>query len=245
VLVAPVAPSIPPPVDDSFDSEVFGRPKGRWRRRFQATLLWTSLISGITITLYRNDVLLDGARTLGLESTFLKLEQRWFGGPPMGTPRQVRQLMEESKATAAEAPQAAAMPSAQTDAPSEVSRAPAAASSDDRIDGSRSTAREVEDKVVSASSAKTPDAKSDESNTKPAVARAKPRKGSARTVRAKASRPKPSSPAKAEAKNAPDTPAPGTDDFLRMSMKNAVKNSASSSKKKKSGGAFDPLNGDL
>jgi hypothetical protein len=54
-------------------------------------------IVGLTITLYRNEVLYAGARTVGQEAAYLKLEQA-LGGPGFGTPRAVAPM---AKAAAA------------------------------------------------------------------------------------------------------------------------------------------------
>jgi hypothetical protein len=54
-------------------------------------------VVGLTITLYRNNLLYAGARTVGQEATYLKLEAA-LGGPGFGTPRAV-----ESMARAADA----------------------------------------------------------------------------------------------------------------------------------------------
>jgi hypothetical protein len=54
-------------------------------------------IVGLVITLYRNDVLHAGARTVGQEAAYLKLEAA-LGGPGFGTPRAVEPM---AKAAAA------------------------------------------------------------------------------------------------------------------------------------------------
>ena len=54
-------------------------------------------IVGLTITLYRNELLYAGARTVGQESTYLRLEAA-LGGPGFGTPRAVESM---AKAAAA------------------------------------------------------------------------------------------------------------------------------------------------
>jgi hypothetical protein len=54
-------------------------------------------IVGLVITLYRNDVIHAGARTVGQEAAYLKLETA-LGGPGFGTPRAVEPM---AKAAAA------------------------------------------------------------------------------------------------------------------------------------------------
>lgn len=54
-------------------------------------------IIGVVVTLYRNDVLHAGARTVGQEAAYLKLEAA-LGGPGFGTPRAVEPM---AKAAAA------------------------------------------------------------------------------------------------------------------------------------------------
>jgi hypothetical protein len=54
-------------------------------------------IVGLTITLYRNELLYAGARTVGQESNYLRLEAA-LGGPGFGTPRAVESM---AKAAAA------------------------------------------------------------------------------------------------------------------------------------------------
>jgi hypothetical protein len=60
-------------------------------------------VAGLVITLYRNDVLHAGARTVGQESTYLKLESA-LGGPGFGTPRFVEPMAKAAAALPAIAP---------------------------------------------------------------------------------------------------------------------------------------------
>lgn len=60
-------------------------------------------IVGLTVTLYRNDVLHAGARTVGQEANYLKLEQA-LGGPGFGTPRAVEPMAKAAAALAEIAP---------------------------------------------------------------------------------------------------------------------------------------------
>jgi hypothetical protein len=54
-------------------------------------------VVGLTITLYRNELLYAGARSVGQESSYLRLEAA-LGGPGFGTPRAVESM---AKAAAA------------------------------------------------------------------------------------------------------------------------------------------------
>ena len=66
-------------------------------------ILLVGVPAGALLALYRNDVLFDGAKQLGRESDFLKLERTWLGGPPSGTPRSLQPLLEPQSAGAVEA----------------------------------------------------------------------------------------------------------------------------------------------
>ena len=54
-------------------------------------------VVGLTITLYRNNVLFGAARTVGQEMAYLKLESA-LGGPSFGTPRFVESMAREADA---------------------------------------------------------------------------------------------------------------------------------------------------
>jgi hypothetical protein len=54
-------------------------------------------VIGLTITLYRNEVLYGAARTVGQETAYLKLEAA-LGGPGFGTPRYVASMAKAADA---------------------------------------------------------------------------------------------------------------------------------------------------
>jgi hypothetical protein len=56
-------------------------------------------VVGLTITLYRNDLLHAGARTVGQEGNYLRLEAA-LGGPGFGTPRAVEPMAKAAAALA-------------------------------------------------------------------------------------------------------------------------------------------------
>src|SRR6185436_8928416 len=55
------------------------------------TLVALALLSGLGVTLYRNDALRGAARSMGQERTYARLEQA-LGGPGFGTLRSVEQF---------------------------------------------------------------------------------------------------------------------------------------------------------
>ncbi len=61
-----------------------------------------ALLAGVGVTLYRNDVLHQAARSAGQEATYLQLE-RALGGPGFGTPRAIQVLTDAQPTLAAAA----------------------------------------------------------------------------------------------------------------------------------------------
>ena len=59
---------------------------GRW-------LVVSAFVAGAIVASYRNDVLRHGARAVGLEPAFLRVEQA-LGGPGFGTPHAIERLTE-------------------------------------------------------------------------------------------------------------------------------------------------------
>ncbi|XXX78416.1 hypothetical protein WMF30_06555 [Sorangium sp. So ce134] len=59
--------------------------------RAQRLMLALSVVTGLTLTLYRNDVLLDAARSAGREGVYQRIETA-LGGPGFGTPRSLEPL---------------------------------------------------------------------------------------------------------------------------------------------------------
>ncbi|WP_437571665.1 DUF4339 domain-containing protein [Sorangium sp. So ce542] len=67
------------------------RPRARDTGRAQRLMLALSVVTGLMMTLYRNDVLLDAARSAGREGVYQKIETA-LGGPGFGTPRSIEPL---------------------------------------------------------------------------------------------------------------------------------------------------------
>jgi hypothetical protein len=85
----------------------FTIPPARARRsggsRFGQWLLGVAFIGGVLVTLYRNDILLDAARSLHVESRYLDAERTLLGGPSFGTPRALDAFRETTPVAAAAA----------------------------------------------------------------------------------------------------------------------------------------------
>ncbi len=73
---------------------------GGWGGRF---VLGLALVAGLSVTLYRNDVLRDAALSMGRANTYQQLEQS-LGGPGFGTVRAVQSLGEGFAATSLPVP---------------------------------------------------------------------------------------------------------------------------------------------
>lgn len=86
----PVAFTIPPP-----------RARRSGGSRFGQWLLGVAFIGGVLVTLYRNDILLDAARSLHVESRYLDAERTLLGGPSFGTPRALDVFRETTPVAAA------------------------------------------------------------------------------------------------------------------------------------------------
>ncbi|WP_437590952.1 DUF4339 domain-containing protein [Sorangium sp. So ce1000] len=66
-------------------------PRARETGRVQRLTLALSVVAGLLVTLYRNDVLLDAARSAGHQGVYLQIETA-LGGPGFGTPRSLEKL---------------------------------------------------------------------------------------------------------------------------------------------------------
>ncbi len=66
-------------------------PRARDTGRAQHLMLALSVVAGLMVTLYRNDVLLDAARSAGREGVYQRIETA-LGGPGFGTPRSIEKL---------------------------------------------------------------------------------------------------------------------------------------------------------
>jgi hypothetical protein len=234
------ATSLSPGATDSLDMAVYDR-AGRLRSRVQAGLVWGSVIIGTLITLYRNDALLVGARSLQQGDTYLALEKRWLGGAPSGTPREVLTRTQPEPETTT--------PAAVTTAPTDATAPgqplqPFEGDSAD-VPPAPKTGSQGPDEPGGEQGKATPAPSSAQQRTA-LVAHSKRVAPSAKrtTVTTKTRVAVEATPAKPEAA----APAPGTDAFLRLNMAQAVERSgkaAASKRPNKVGGAYDPLNGDL
>ncbi len=261
MLVAPVAASsLSPAARETFDSAVFGNRKGRLRSRFQNGLLWGSALVGLMVTLYRNDILLQGAEAINQRTMFLELEKSWLGGAPAGTPRRLAAF----SGSAATQPIATTNDKALDNAPlkpeaavpnptgvtppkkeipsSESAEQPAAESPPGTVDD---PAKRANDAPTAQAALKTNTAPPRPQKT--TISKSQQSKTTHQTSVPKTTKKATTKKAavKAETESTP-MPAPGTDDFLRMNMENAVKRAAAKPAKKKAGSsAYDPLNGDI
>jgi hypothetical protein len=82
------APSYAPPA--SVRPQVVAEPYNYPRPINPMPIVFAAIV-GLVITLYRNEVIYAGARTVGQEAAYLKLEQA-LGGPGFGTPRAVEPM---------------------------------------------------------------------------------------------------------------------------------------------------------
>lgn len=273
--IAPFAPQTAPPlVFDTHEDNPFQARSGGLRGRFQATLLVVGLLVGGTVTAYRNDLILEAARSANLEATYLRFERQWFGGAPAGTPRQVEGLLgprdaqptalgasavvgslqpasevSDSSGEAREPNSPAA--SAVKEAPEPAKRLSGALSAEEESSGAEPP-RGVEPEPAPAAPAKRSAARVTSPKPVPKPAPRAQRAVAAKPKPAPSPVRKPAAPAKAakpapapKPVNAKPTPAPGTDEFLRMSIRQAVKSGSKAKKKAPSASAYDPLNGDI
>jgi hypothetical protein len=87
----------PPPVSGGFRPEMLSPLPHVYAKPMNPMPIVLAAFVGLVVTLYRNDVLHAGARTVGQEGAYLKLESA-LGGPGFGTPRFVEPM---AKAAAA------------------------------------------------------------------------------------------------------------------------------------------------
>jgi hypothetical protein len=85
-----LSPSFAPP-PASVRPQVLSPVPFNYPRPMNPMPLVLAVVVGLTITLYRNNLLYAGARSVGQEATYLKLEAA-LGGPGFGTPRAVESI---------------------------------------------------------------------------------------------------------------------------------------------------------
>ncbi|WP_437549626.1 DUF4339 domain-containing protein [Sorangium sp. So ce367] len=95
-MLAASRPTSPPWMPEAREPELFNEatyaaPRARDTGRAQRLTLALSVVAGLVVTLYRNDVLLDAARSSGHQGVYLKVETA-LGGPGFGTPRSIEKL---------------------------------------------------------------------------------------------------------------------------------------------------------
>lgn len=249
----------------------FAPEPGRWRRSVQFALLSAALLAGTGFTLHRNDVLFAWAKSLGRGSDYLELEKRWFGGAPLGTPREIEGMLRTADVSATSGMAPGSVLSAVTLPVSAAGSQSAAGSVG--ADTNEADPPPAEDVAAPAPSAAKPEPVEaaaqtlDSSSAKtvedlpvhveaPGRARSAgaSRERTERTRSAPSRMQRPAKPNKKAQKAAePEKPAPqpGSDDFLRASIREAVERSDGKSSKqrdkssKKGSSSFDPLNGAL
>lgn len=276
--LAPVAFGAQTLVPPSYDDVPFARPRGAgFGAKLQTTLFSLCLVAGVAVVAYRNDYLFQVARSMHQESNYLALERRYLGGAPDGTPRDVKKLVDgmpavqtvilgntrsgekplgDSSATLASDGALPRVDSLATVAKAAEPVVPAPAPA-----APASVPKPVEAKAAAASAGiGGAHAEGARSVSRPAPKAAEPKpESSRRSEEPVAKRTVSERPSKAEPKPEPEPmPAAGTDDFLHMSMRQAIKkkpkaeDSASSASsdskprtKKSSRGDYDPLNGEI
>jgi hypothetical protein len=92
-----LSPSYAPPASGSVRPQMVSPVPYAYPKPTNFMPIVLAAVAGLVITLYRNDMLIAGARTVGQEATYLKLESA-LGGPGFGTPRAVEPM---AKAAAA------------------------------------------------------------------------------------------------------------------------------------------------
>jgi hypothetical protein len=90
--LVPVAASKSPPAFDlsGLDDVPFGKGRGAGFARLQRWVFVLSVFAGGAVVAYRNDYLLQLARSARLERTYLALESKYLGGAPEGTLRALK-----------------------------------------------------------------------------------------------------------------------------------------------------------
>jgi hypothetical protein len=239
VIAKPVQPAVtyraPASVRPITISEMYTTERGGGFGRF---LLGLALIAGLAVTLYRNDVVRNVAKSAKLEGVYAKLEKA-LGGPGFGTP----QSLDRFAAAVAGAPEADAAAEAPALAaaiglPKEAPAAPVAAKSPAASDA-------TSPKVVSLDSLPVEKAAAAEEKSadKPAAPVAK----SSAPVAKSAPVTKSSAPAK---KAVEPEPVAEPEKPRKASLRDAIKwavtpNTTFKPAKKKRGAEFDPLNPNL
>lgn len=281
--LAPMALSGQSSWPSSNDDDVpFARSRGIGAK-LQTALFTLCLLAGGAVVAYRNDYLFQVAHSMHQESNYLALEKRYLGGAPNGTPRDVKKLVDgmpavqtvilgntrsgekplgDSSATLASD---GALPRVDSLALAPKAAEPVVAAIPTAVEPA-SVVKPLETKVAATLGAGsgTTSAESARNMSRSEVSRPAPKavehkyESSRRTEEPVAKRAVTERPHKAEPEPKPEPmPAAGTDDFLHMSMRQAIKKkpksddsqpSAStkpSASKKSSRGDYDPLNGDI
>jgi GYF domain 2 len=217
----------------------------RRKARWQGWLMGLCLAGGGFVVSYRNDYLLQAARSMQQEKTYLALERQWFGGVPQGTPRQVQQMVmplfpgvpvEGSPASQAPASSSAG------DAPLVSERERLNEAAEPRPVESPTVAKEATDQTLPANIA--PGQVKAFATIERAPAQ--PVKAVA-AVHARAAVAQPTAKQSKPATKVLEAPEGQPKDFLHQSMRQSVLGGSKTSKapKKKKSSEYDPLNGDI
>lgn len=155
-------------------------PRARRASGSGAWVVVLSVVVGLAVTLYRNDVVHAAASSVGQTGTFLKLESA-LGGPGFGTPRAVEMMMtrpkiEAESVTAPAATTTAAATSA-PEAPAPVAEAPRPSSPEPAKEPVKAAEPSPAPKAAPARAAATPVARSGGSSPDPDKVFKQPKKG--------------------------------------------------------------------
>ncbi|HEX6273641.1 MAG TPA: GYF domain-containing protein [Polyangiaceae bacterium] len=107
----------PPAVGGSFRPEMLSPIPHVYAKPLNPMPIVLAALVGLVVTLYRNEVLHAGAKTVGQESAYLKLEAA-LGGPGFGTPRFVEPMTKAAAALPEIAPLPAPSSTSKYDSPS-------------------------------------------------------------------------------------------------------------------------------
>lgn len=295
--LVPVAASMTPPAFDvsGLDDVPFARGRGSGFARFQRWVFVLSLFGGAAVVAYRNDYLLQVAKSARLERTYLALESKYLGGAPEGTLRALKGVVVDTAGAAANSvwnsstevvapsrnnhgnieltPPPAVNPghselstarASEADEPKPsappVDQSPdteaAAAKSASSAESTGSSGRAAKSSNVGASyggvTRTAAPSYSPPSTTKTTAAPSKAFQESLAKYQAskRNKQSDESSSSYAASRNEP-APKPGTEDFLHMNMRQAIKkkssgdSSAPSTKRRSTKTDYDPLNGDI
>jgi hypothetical protein len=115
-----LSPSYAPPAGGSIRPQMVSPVPFAYPKPTNPMPIVLAAIVGVVVTLYRNDMLHAGARTVGQETTYLRLESA-LGGPSFGTPRYVESMAKAAAALPDIAPLPAPASTSKSDSSSDSS----------------------------------------------------------------------------------------------------------------------------